>query len=179
MIVYDVTDEESFKSVEMWVEEINKFATSGVCKLFIGNKIDLGSDRKVSTEQGAALAKHFGAKFVETSAKDSTNVLEAFKMMTQEMYNRSSKKGTMQATPNNGASSSFKSKSQGKKITLSSSETSESRSKQGCCCKIRAHLFNHLTSKYLTSPHRNSSHSLRGFGAVSYTHLTLPTNREV
>lgn len=102
MIVYDVTDDESFKSVEMWVEEINKFAASGVCKLFIGNKIDLETDRKVTTEQGAALAKHYGAKFVETSAKDSTNVLQAFKVMTQEMYNRNNKKASLQTTPTNG-----------------------------------------------------------------------------
>lgn len=102
MIVYDVTDDESFKSVEMWIEEINKFAASGVCKLFIGNKIDLESDRKISTEQGATLAKHYGAKFVETSAKDSTNVLQAFKVMTEEMYNRNNKKAALQTTSSNG-----------------------------------------------------------------------------
>lgn len=102
MVVYDVTDEESFKAVEMWVEEINKFATSGVCKLLIGNKIDLTSERKVSKEQGVALAKHYGAKYVETSAKDATNVQQAFKLMTQEMYGRSSKKPTPQATSTNG-----------------------------------------------------------------------------
>ena len=91
MIVYDITDEESFKAVEMWVGEINKFAVPGVSKLLIGNKIDMATDRKVSKEQGESLAKHYGIKFLETSAKDSTNVLESFQTMTQEMFNRNNK----------------------------------------------------------------------------------------
>jgi len=101
MIVYDVTDPESFKAVEMWMGEIEKFAAAGVSKLLIGNKCDLATERKVTTEQGQALAKHYGIKFLETSAKNSTNVLEAFKTMTGEMYNRVAKKNTLKATPGN------------------------------------------------------------------------------
>ncbi len=99
MIVYDITDPESFKAVEMWMGEIEKFAAAGVSKLLIGNKLDMAGERKVSTEQGAALAKHYGIKFLETSAKSATNVLEAFKTMTGEMYNRVAKKNTLRSTP--------------------------------------------------------------------------------
>jgi Ras-related protein Rab-1A len=100
MVVYDLTDPESFKSVEMWMGEIDKFAAAGVSKLLIGNKLDMAADRKVSTEEGAALAKKYNIKFLETSAKSSTNVLDAFKTMTEEMHARISKKtSSIKSTP--------------------------------------------------------------------------------
>ena len=109
MIVYDITDSESFKSVEMWAEEIEKYATPGVSKLLIGNKMDMDGDRKVSKEQGETLAKHYNIKFLETSAKSSINVLEAFKTMTREMYNRSAKKNTLKDTPKGNGTTNAKS----------------------------------------------------------------------
>ena len=110
MIVYDITDPESFKSVEMWMGEIDKFAAAGVSKLLIGNKLDMATERRVSTEQGAALAKHYGIKFLETSAKSAANVLEAFKTMTQEMYGRVAKKNTLRSTPGSSYTEKPKSK---------------------------------------------------------------------
>lgn len=96
MAIYDVTDEESYSSL---VEEANKFASKRSDQVIHRQrdrleKIDLESDRKVTNEEGMGLAKRFGGKFVETSAKDSRNVLEAFKMMTREMLSRNNKKGT-------------------------------------------------------------------------------------
>lgn len=87
------------KKVEAWVEEANKFASKRSDQVIHRQrdrleKIDLESDRKVTNEEGMGLAKRFGGKFVETSAKDSRNVLEAFKMMTREMLSRNNKKGT-------------------------------------------------------------------------------------
>ena len=52
MIVYDITDRESFKSVDNWMSEVDKFASQNVNKLLIGNKIDLTSDREVTYEEG-------------------------------------------------------------------------------------------------------------------------------
>ncbi len=88
IIVYDVTDLESFRSVETWMAEVDKFASANVTKLLVGNKADLASQRKITTEQGLSLAKQFGIKFLETSAKTSTNVLECFNTMTEEIYQR-------------------------------------------------------------------------------------------
>ena len=99
MVVYDITDPESFKAVEMWMGEVDRFAAAGVSKLLIGNKMDLAADRKVPTEKGQALAKKYGIKFIETSAKSSANVMEAFKTMTGEMHTRVAKKNTLKSTP--------------------------------------------------------------------------------
>jgi Ras-related protein Rab-1A len=41
IIVYDVTNEETFKEVKMWLNEIQRYAPADVCKMLVGNKIDL------------------------------------------------------------------------------------------------------------------------------------------
>ena len=54
----------------------------------IGNKADLNDSRAVSTEQGQELAKTLGVQFMETSAKESFNVSEAFTIMAQEIKSK-------------------------------------------------------------------------------------------
>ncbi|MEE6515968.1 hypothetical protein FKM82_025132 [Ascaphus truei] len=46
IIVYDVTDQESFSNVQQWLEEIQRYASDNVDKLLVGNKSDL-SNKKV------------------------------------------------------------------------------------------------------------------------------------
>ena len=53
VIVYDITDRESFESVKNWMVEIEKYAQENVNKLLIGNKCDLTAKRQVSPEEGA------------------------------------------------------------------------------------------------------------------------------
>jgi len=88
MVVYDVGERESFDAVKKWIAEVRKLATSGVTTVLIANKSDLVEERAVSYEEGEHLAKKLGIKFMESSAKNSTNVFEAFKLMTKEMVNR-------------------------------------------------------------------------------------------
>ncbi len=85
------------------------------------------TERKVSTEEGAALAKKYGIKFLETSAKNSTNVIDAFKAMTAEMHTRIMKKKPTSAGPTPSGSHTDKSR-EGKKVVLSK-EASEGENK--------------------------------------------------
>lgn len=57
IVVYDVTDRETFENVRQWMLEIEKFANDNVCKVLVGNKCDLVEKRKVSREEGEELAK--------------------------------------------------------------------------------------------------------------------------
>ena len=88
IIVYDVTDRESFDHVSYWVKEIDRLATSDVCRLLVGNKTDLTEKRAVSTEEGKALANQFGIAFLETSARDNSNVDEMFNQMAAAMQKK-------------------------------------------------------------------------------------------
>lgn len=88
IIVYDVTDEESFKNVKVWLQEIDKYTSGNVNKLLVGNKCDLTDKKVISYETGKAFADEVGIPFLETSAKNATNVEQAFLTMVAEIKNR-------------------------------------------------------------------------------------------
>ena len=46
--------------------------------MLVGNKCDKTYEREVSKEEGAAMARHFGCEFIETSAKTAQNVERLF-----------------------------------------------------------------------------------------------------
>ena len=60
IIVYDVTDKESFNNVKHWIQEIDKYAADGVKKLLVGNKCDLASKKVVSHDEAKELADSLG-----------------------------------------------------------------------------------------------------------------------
>jgi len=74
--VYDASYRDTFEQVEKWVNEIHQNASDDVAKIIVGNKVDL--IRQVETKEGKALADKVGALFIETSAKNRTNIDECF-----------------------------------------------------------------------------------------------------
>lgn len=78
LLVYDVTDEQSFANIRNWIRNIEQHAADNVDKVLIGNKCDMVNDKVVETAKGKALADEYGVKFFETSAKMNTNVTESF-----------------------------------------------------------------------------------------------------
>jgi Ras-related protein Rab-1A len=85
VVVYDITDRESFDQVQHWMSEIDAHASADVCRLLVGNKADLNDKRAVKTDEGESLARQFGIPFLETSAKDASHVEEMFVTMTGAM----------------------------------------------------------------------------------------------
>jgi len=83
IVVYDVTEQKSFDSIQKWLQEIDTFAGPSVMKLLVGNKCDLESQRTISSLKGEELAKSLGVPFIETSAKTTKNVEEAFLRLTR------------------------------------------------------------------------------------------------
>ncbi|OAY63873.1 ras-related protein RIC1-like [Ananas comosus] len=88
IIVYDVTEMESFNNVKQWLSEIDRYASDNVCKLLVGNKCDLVENKVVETEKAQAFADSLGIPFLETSAKESINVEKAFLTMSAEIKKR-------------------------------------------------------------------------------------------
>lgn len=118
IIVYDVTDQESFNNVQSWLSEIDRFASEHVCKLLVGNKNDMTSKKVVDTATAKEFADSLGIKFLETSAKTSENVEEAFLAMAAEIKATTS----FQPTDNNA----------GGTVNVSSKDE-EVKSSSGCC----------------------------------------------
>lgn len=48
IVVFDTTDKSTFNSVENWMKSITDHASEDICKILVGNKIDLVDERKVS-----------------------------------------------------------------------------------------------------------------------------------
>jgi len=122
VVVYDVTDSESFENVKMWLKEIERYAADYVEKLLIGNKSDLVGKKVVEYSIAQELADSLNIPFLETSAKDSTNVDNMFYTMTRLIQQRAEKHGTRggdKAGPPPG--------------TTLSRESTEQESSGGCC----------------------------------------------
>jgi len=88
LLVYDVTDDKSFQNIRNWIRNIEQHATESVNKMLIGNKCDMVDKKVVDTEKGKALADEYGIKFLETSAKNSINVEEAFITLAKDIKKR-------------------------------------------------------------------------------------------
>merc|ERR1712137_484860 len=88
LLVYDVTDEKSFGNIRNWIRNIEQHATESVNKMLIGNKCDMVDKKVIETERGQALADEYNIKFMETSAKNSINVDQAFINLAQDIKKR-------------------------------------------------------------------------------------------
>lgn len=88
IVVFDLTDSESFQNVTAWLHEIDRYASAGVNKLLVGNKSDLTAKRQVTYEQAKEFADSQNMEYLETSAKMSSNVDRAFLAIAQQIKAR-------------------------------------------------------------------------------------------
>jgi len=84
IMVYDVTNAESFSHVADWLTEVNRYASESTCKLLVGNKNDM-ENKQVTSESAKEYADSLGIPFLETSAKSAANIEEAFLTMAAEL----------------------------------------------------------------------------------------------
>ena len=78
IVVYDVTNKDSFNGAKSWVKELQRRGDANVIVALAGNKADLEDQRVVETEEGRAFAEENGIIFLETSAKNATNIRQIF-----------------------------------------------------------------------------------------------------
>jgi len=99
IVVYDVTDKVSFSNVKQWLGEIDRYACQSVNRLLVGNKADLKEKKVVDTSEAKEFADTLRISFLETSAKSSENVEEAFLTMTKQIKDRVSKAPDVNKAP--------------------------------------------------------------------------------
>ncbi|RZC32594.1 tubulin polyglutamylase TTLL4 [Asbolus verrucosus] len=102
MLVYDITNEKSFENIKNWIRNIEENASADVEKMLLGNKCELEEKRQVSKERGEQLAVEYGIKFIETSAKASIRVEEAFFTLARDIKAKMEKKLEASNPPKGG-----------------------------------------------------------------------------
>jgi Ras-related protein Rab-1A len=109
VMVYDMTNTESFDHVNDWLKEVNRYAAPGTVKLLVGNKCDRINDRAVTIEQAQEFAADLGIPFLETSAKSAKNVEEAFLTIAGQLIKQRIAAGSDPSSSSNGIDGATKS----------------------------------------------------------------------
>ena len=79
MLVYDITDSESFEECKNYYKkQISNICKKDIKVILVGNKADLEKSRKISSKEGAKFAKENNYFFKETSCENNFNVADAF-----------------------------------------------------------------------------------------------------
>ena len=86
ILIYDVTNLQSYENVKNWIAQIKESASQNVIVYLVGNKIDVKEeDRCVKTEDGKKIAEEFNLPFFESSAKLGININEIFEKIVEKI----------------------------------------------------------------------------------------------
>jgi len=108
LLVYSITSRNSFEEMSTFHQQILRVKDQDSFPVVVvANKCDLEYERQVGMNEGRDLAKHFGCKFIETSAKQRINVDEAFSSVVREIrkYNKEQQTGRPAMTGPGGTTS--------------------------------------------------------------------------
>jgi len=114
---YTNNEIDSFNNVKQWLQEIDRYATEGVNKLLVGNKSDMADKKVVDYTVAKEFADSLGIPFLETSAKNATNVEQAFLTMARQIKERMGS-----ATQNNKPT-----------VSVNAGQSVNQQSNGGCC----------------------------------------------
>jgi len=85
IIVYDLTNRQSFVRAKTWVKELQKQGNPNIVIALAGNKLDLADKRQVDAEEAKAYADENNLYFLETSAKTDHNVTALFEAIALKL----------------------------------------------------------------------------------------------
>ncbi|MCJ1394892.1 Ras GTPase [Xylographa bjoerkii] len=123
LLVYSITSRQSFEEIQVFQQQILRVKDRDYFPIIIvGNKCDLDGDREVSTQEGEAMARGFGCKFIETSAKSRINVDNAFYEIVREIRRYNKEMSSYTSGTQSGANGPIK--------PMEMSDQGQSR---GCC----------------------------------------------
>ena len=91
ILLYDITNQETFDHVTNWMATINQYTTKNLSTILVGNKIDMENERKVEKEDGEIMAKQYNIMFGEASAKEGKGVDEIFERLANDIMEKNGK----------------------------------------------------------------------------------------
>jgi small GTP-binding protein len=121
VVVYDITNANSFQQVSKWIEDVRAERGTDVIIMLVGNKTDLQDKRQVSMEEGERRANDLNVMFIETSAKAGYNVKQLFRRVAA-------------ALPGMESTQDKQNKEDLIEVRLQEPTTTQSEEKQGCWC---------------------------------------------
>jgi len=86
MLVFDVSDETSFRNLGAWLQDVRLYAREKVNIMLLANKADLVDKRVVDFKTAKEFAESNNLMYMETSAKADLNVEKAFTKLATVAY---------------------------------------------------------------------------------------------
>ncbi len=128
LLVYDITDQESFNKVQKWVKELRKVVGEDIAIAIAGNKADLEKERHVDNAEAEAYAASVAAQHFVVSAKLGKGLEECFVALARKMLAQAG------PLPTASAPSSAPAPAPSGNIILMEEEAEETRHDAGGCC---------------------------------------------
>ena len=125
IIVYDISNIESFENLKYWIQSINtQLGQNEINTIVIGNKLDL--KREVKKEDAENFCKEKGFKYFEVSAKNGNGIQEAINYLVELVIKSNSK--------NNKQNDTMKlEKNKSNKNNNNHKEKKKEKKKDDCC----------------------------------------------
>ncbi|KAL0207625.1 hypothetical protein P9112_012253 [Eukaryota sp. TZLM1-RC] len=127
LLVFDITDLDSFEKAKKWVKELRQFVGS-IPITIAGNKKDLERSRAVEESTAKDFAESVKAVYIETSAKTGENVEDAFRSLAEKMVAQS------EAPSTSSSSTSTSNAARRNKNTITISYDTPAPQSSGCSC---------------------------------------------
>eukprot|EP01084_Bolivina_argentea_P129554 228798_1 len=91
MLVYDITNEQSFLNIPNWMRHIEQHAAKDVQTILVGHMVDDDleyneDNRVIAFQRGKELGNNYGMPFMEARAKTGENVEKAFMCLVELVY---------------------------------------------------------------------------------------------
>ena len=85
LVVYDITNEDSFKSIKSWVNTIKDECGKQMQMIIVGNKCDLNDQRIIDKNAAMEYAKQEKIEYIETSCKTGENIQKAIAILCEKV----------------------------------------------------------------------------------------------
>ena len=99
IIVYDISNRDSFSHVQQWLNDAQQLAGEHICMMVVGNKADLQGEREVTFLEASRVAQEAEVLFLETSALTGEGVEDIFMRVARGIHARALRVLLLQSSP--------------------------------------------------------------------------------